>query len=189
MTPSIRLTAPVLGTPDPPGLARFYQRLLGWPIRDDEPDWATLRPADGSTGLSFQLEPDHVPPVWPPQPGTQQMQQHLDLLVDDLDAATATALEAGAEQIGGHEDRHERVHLDTTMFATDFTERGSNAFDRALLPRLSDLRGKVLLGSDFPSIPYAYAHQLQALHRLELGEDWLRAVLWHNGARLFRIAA
>jgi predicted TIM-barrel fold metal-dependent hydrolase len=30
---------------------------------------------------------------------------------------------------------------------------------------------------------------LAALHRLELGEDWLRAVLWHNGARLFRISA
>ena len=81
--------------------------------------------------------------------------------------------------------RYERVHLDTTMFATDFTERGRNAFDRAELPRLSDLRRKVLLGSDFPSIPYAYAHQLEALHRLGLGEDWLRAVLWENGARLF----
>ena len=65
----VRLTAAVLGTPDPRGLARFYQRLLDWPIRDDEPEWATLRPADGGTGLSFQLEEDHVPPVWPPQPG------------------------------------------------------------------------------------------------------------------------
>ena len=69
MTPRFTLTAAVLGTPDPKGLARFYQRLLGWPIRDDEPDWATLRPADGGTGLSFQLEADHVPPVWPPVPG------------------------------------------------------------------------------------------------------------------------
>jgi predicted TIM-barrel fold metal-dependent hydrolase len=83
-------------------------------------------------------------------------------------------------------ERYERVHLDTTMFATDFTER-LMPFDRAHRPRLSDLRAKVLLGSDFPSIPYAYAHQLQALHRLELGEEWLRAVLWENGARLFGI--
>ena len=29
---SFTLTAAVLGTPDPQGLARFYQRLLGWPI-------------------------------------------------------------------------------------------------------------------------------------------------------------
>ena len=114
MTANIRLTAPVLGTPDPQGLARFYQRLLGWPIRDDEPEWATLRPPDGSTGLSFQLEADHVPPVWPPEPGTQQMQMHLDLEVDDLGAAAAVAVDAGAEQIGGHEDDDEigRVYRD-----------------------------------------------------------------------------
>jgi catechol 2,3-dioxygenase-like lactoylglutathione lyase family enzyme len=106
-----KLTATVLGTPDPRGLARFYQRLLGWPMRDDEPDWATLRPADGSTGLSFQLEEDHVPPVWPPEPGAQQMQQHLDLEVDDLEGACALAEEAGARRIGGHDDEHELVRV------------------------------------------------------------------------------
>jgi predicted TIM-barrel fold metal-dependent hydrolase len=83
-------------------------------------------------------------------------------------------------------ERYERVHLDTTMFATDFTEQ-LMPFDRADLPRLSDLRAKILLGSDFPSIPYPYAHQLAALHRLGLGEEWLRAVLWENGARLFGV--
>jgi predicted TIM-barrel fold metal-dependent hydrolase len=83
-------------------------------------------------------------------------------------------------------ERYERVHLDTTMFATDFTER-LMPFDAADLPRLGALRDKVLLGSDFPSIPYAYAHQLAALHRLGLGEEWLRAVLWENGARLFGV--
>ncbi|KQS69088.1 amidohydrolase family protein [Modestobacter sp. Leaf380] len=81
-------------------------------------------------------------------------------------------------------ERYEGVHLDTTMFATDFTER-LMPFDRSLLPRLGALRDKVLLGSDFPAIPYPYAHQLAALQRLELGEDWLRAVVWGNGARLF----
>ena len=111
MSPRIELTAAVLGTPDPRGLARFYQRLLGWPLRDDTDEWATLRPADGRTGLSFQRETDHVPPVWPPEPGAQQMQQHLDLLVDDLDAACALAEEAGAEAAGGHEDDDEIVRV------------------------------------------------------------------------------
>jgi uncharacterized protein len=85
-------------------------------------------------------------------------------------------------------ERYERVHLDTTMFATDFTQR-LMPFDPVDRPRLSALRAKVLLGSDFPSIPYAYAHQLAALHRLDLGEEWLRAVLWENGARLFGLEA
>ncbi|MFW3172460.1 amidohydrolase family protein [Geodermatophilus sp. CPCC 206100] len=83
-------------------------------------------------------------------------------------------------------ERYERVHLDTTMFATDFTER-LMPFDHSQRNRLRELEHKVLLGSDFPTIPYPYADQLAALHRLDLGEEWLRAVLWHNGARLFTI--
>ena len=109
--PHAVLTATVLRTQDPRGLARFYQRLLDWPLRDDTAEWATLRPADGGTGLSFQLEADHVPPVWPPQPGTQQMQQHLDLEVEDLDAACALAEEAGARPLGGHEEDGEVVRV------------------------------------------------------------------------------
>ena len=97
VTPSFRLTAAVLGTPDPPGLARFYQRLLGWPIRDDEPDWVTLRPADGGTGLSFQLETDHVPPVWPAgRRRPSRCSCTSTSQVDDLAAAAAIALAAGA---------------------------------------------------------------------------------------------
>jgi uncharacterized protein len=81
----------------------------------------------------------------------------------------------------------ERVHLDTTMAFTDFFEEMA-AFPRELLPRLRDLGGKVLLGSDFPNIPYPYAHQLEALERLDLGEEWLRRVCWTNGLSLFGAA-
>jgi predicted TIM-barrel fold metal-dependent hydrolase len=80
------------------------------------------------------------------------------------------------------------VHLDTTMAGTDFTERFA-PMPQGYVPRLAGLREKVVLGSDFPNIPYAYAHQLQALDRLGLGDDWLRAVLWQNGARLMRLSS
>jgi len=43
----------------------------------------------------------------------------------------------------------------------------------------------VLLGSDFPNIPYAYAEQIAGLVRLGFGDPWLRAVCWENAARLF----
>ncbi|MGY1593819.1 VOC family protein [Geodermatophilus sp. SYSU D00708] len=111
MTPAIRLTAAVLGTPDPRGLARFYGRLLGWPLRDDDPEWATLRPEDGGPGLSFQLEADHVPPVWPPERGTQQMQQHLDFEVADLAAASAHAEAVGARLLSHYTEPHEDVRI------------------------------------------------------------------------------
>ena len=105
--PRMTLTSTVLGTPDPRGLARFYADLLGWPIGTDEPEWVTLRP--GGPGLSFQLETDHVPPVWPPKRGTQQMQVHLDFQVDDLAAASAVAEEAGARLLNAYTDPHEDV--------------------------------------------------------------------------------
>jgi len=79
-------------------------------------------------------------------------------------------------------ERYERVRLDTTMVFTDFF---GVEYPDALLPRLVDLQHKVLLGSDFATIPYPYAHQLEGLQRLDLGDDWLRSVCWENGVRLF----
>lgn len=76
-----------------------------------------------------------------------------------------------------------RVHLDTTMAFTDFTQ-ARMPFPSELRPQLVEFGERILLGSDFPNTPYPYAHQLEALQRLELGEDWLRAVLHDNGARL-----
>jgi uncharacterized protein len=78
-------------------------------------------------------------------------------------------------------ERYDEVRLDTTMVFTDFFP----AYPAELVPRLRDLGHKVLLGSDFPTIPYPYAHQLEGLARLDLGDDWLRAVCWENGACLF----
>lgn len=79
---------------------------------------------------------------------------------------------------------HERVCLDTTMVFTDFFEAEA-PYPSALRDRLVDLQPRVLLGSDFPTIPYAYAHQLEGVERLGLGDDWLRAVCWENGVRMF----
>lgn len=77
----------------------------------------------------------------------------------------------------------DRVHLDTTMAFTDFFEEMA-PYPPELFPRLADLGDRVLLGSDYPNIPYPYAHQLECLERLGLGQDWLRRVCWDNAAAL-----
>ncbi|MEU4339097.1 amidohydrolase family protein [Micromonospora lupini] len=86
-------------------------------------------------------------------------------------------------------ESYERVRLDTTMAFTPFFDRFV-PFPADELPRLRDLglAGKVLLGSDFPNIPYPYADQLTGLARLNLGDDWLRAVCWNNAATLFDLS-
>jgi hypothetical protein len=79
------------------------------------------------------------------------------------------------------------VHLDTTMALTPFTE-AMMPFPRELVPRLADLQDRIVLGTDFPNIPYEYAVQLASLDALELGDAWLRSVCWDNGARLLGLA-
>jgi uncharacterized protein len=110
----------------------------------------------------------------------------LRTLLERHPTLTAVVAHAGAPEYADFlaiAEEYPRVHLDTTMAFTDFFEEMA-PFPRELLPRLRDLGDRVLLGSDFPNLPYPYAHQLEALERLELGEDWLRRVCWENAAAL-----
>jgi predicted TIM-barrel fold metal-dependent hydrolase len=83
-------------------------------------------------------------------------------------------------------ERYDGVHLDTSMAFTDFFAE-SLPYPRELLPRLGELRERVVFGSDFPTLPFPYADQLDQLADLGLGDDWLRAVCWGNAARLLGI--
>ena len=85
-----QLQCVVLDCPDAPGLARFYQALLGGAVNQADPRWAVN--ADFSTlhmesGLvfGFQRVPDFRAPQWPASAHPQQF--HLDLDVPDLDQA------------------------------------------------------------------------------------------------------
>ena len=81
---------------------------------------------------------------------------------------------------------YERVALDTTMIFTEFFDTLA-PFPASELPlaRELGLAGKILLGSDFPNIPYPYARQIAGLVRLGFGDAWLRAVCWGNPVAMF----
>ncbi|MFI7604616.1 VOC family protein [Micromonospora sp. NPDC049366] len=111
-TPRLTLSTTVLDSPAPRDLAAFYQRLLGWSREEDEEDWIVLRPPGGGTGLAIQREAAYVRPVWPAGPGDPQMMVHLDIEVDDLDAASAHAVAAGAVLADFQPQDDVRVHLD-----------------------------------------------------------------------------
>ncbi|MFG2371285.1 VOC family protein [Streptomyces sp. NPDC048504] len=107
------LTTVVFDAPDAHELADFYCRLLGYVVREDEPDWVVIVPPAGGTGLSFQTEPEYVPPVWPTRkPGEQQMMLHLDIEVDDLAGETARAVAEGATLADYQPQDHVRVFFD-----------------------------------------------------------------------------
>jgi uncharacterized protein len=159
---------------------KVHVQVGGFDVSDpllDEP-WGLV--AEAGTPVVLHAGSGPVPGMHTgPEPVAALLRRHpmLTLVVAHLGAPEYAEFLALAEQ-------HERVHLDTTMVFTDFFEDSEGKFPASLLPRLVDLGDRVLLGSDFPNIPHPYRHQVEALERLGLGDDWLRAVLWENAARL-----
>lgn len=110
--PCMMLSGVVLDAPDPRALADFYRRLLGWETRNEDDTWVTLNPPGGGPALSFQAEPAYVRPTWPSGREHQQMMAHLDVEVDDLDAAGAYATAQGATLAEFQPQKTVRVYLD-----------------------------------------------------------------------------
>lgn len=110
--PRLTLSTVVLDAPDPAALADFYRRLLGWTVDAAEPNWVKISGPDGGTALSFQTETAYARPTWPADPGDQQMMLHLDIQVDDLEAAGAHAIAQGAVLAEYQPQDDVRVYLD-----------------------------------------------------------------------------
>jgi predicted enzyme related to lactoylglutathione lyase len=82
----------VIDCPDPGALAAFYATMLDWKT-EVQADWVDIR-ADYGQCISFQKVERYTAPEWPGQEHPQQM--HLDVVVDDLDAAEAEVIALGA---------------------------------------------------------------------------------------------
>jgi len=82
--------------------------------------------------------------------------------------------------------RAPNVYLDTTMVGTDYAHQHFGPLPDGYLDTMSELAEKIVLGTDFPTIPYSYSHQIAALHNWGLGDEWMRNVLWHTSVKLLR---
>jgi catechol 2,3-dioxygenase-like lactoylglutathione lyase family enzyme len=110
--PSFRIATVCIDCDDAGAMADFYGRLLGWEATIREPHWVLVRDPAGGTGLSFQAERGYRPPTWPEEPSGQDKMLHLDIQVDDLDAAVAHALAVGARLAEYQPQERVRVMLD-----------------------------------------------------------------------------
>jgi uncharacterized protein len=159
---------------------KVHVQVGGFDLRDPalDPVWGTL--AEAGTPVVVHAGSGPVPTeLTGPGPLLDVLTRHPRL--------TAVVAHMGAPEYREFlemAERFERTHLDTTMAFTEFFEDAA-PFPPELLPRLRDLGDKVLLGTDFPAIPYPYAHQLEVLDGLGMTGEWLRAVCWENGTRLF----
>ena len=78
----------------------FWAGMLGGRVLTDT-DFHSVFDADDRWAIGVQLAPNHEPPDWPD--GNEQ-QIHLDLHVDDLPTAHATAIALGARLLQAADD-------------------------------------------------------------------------------------
>ncbi|WP_067688959.1 VOC family protein [Nocardia jejuensis] len=90
------LRSVVLDCKHPAELARFYRKLLGGTVEDEDAGWSVLTDPQGLR-LAFQLAPDHEPPKFPDTRGSQQI--HLDITVGDIELAEPDVLRLGATRV------------------------------------------------------------------------------------------
>jgi catechol 2,3-dioxygenase-like lactoylglutathione lyase family enzyme len=110
--PALRLETVCIDCADAHAMADFYGRLLGWEITISEPRWVLMRDPSGGVGLSFQAESDYRAPTWPERVNGQDKMLHLDIRVDDLDAAVEHALASGARLAEHQPQDRVRVMVD-----------------------------------------------------------------------------
>jgi len=103
-----RFPSIVIDCPDPAALANFYGAMLNWKV-EVRPGWAETRAEYGQC-ITFQQVESPNRPQWPGQDVPQQM--HLDVIVDDLDAAEAAVLDLGATKHEHQPGTSFRVFLD-----------------------------------------------------------------------------
>jgi len=94
-----RLHHLIVDCPDPMAEARFWSAVLGDPITYADDDFTVVSASTAASGLAFQRAPGLTPSTWPDPAVPQQM--HLDVMVDDQDAAGEAVLALGARRLPG----------------------------------------------------------------------------------------
>lgn len=112
----IKLSAFTLDCKNPYELAKFYGALLQWEIPYQEEAYVIAAPPGipqgAYPGITFQKNPDYIPPVWPEEAEAQQQMAHLDFAVDDLEKAVQHAIHCGASLAGKQFSESWRVLFD-----------------------------------------------------------------------------
>ena len=96
--PNTTVMGVMLDCPDAKELSGFYAELLGKPVTY-EADGVAMIGDDGAQPVMFQQVESYTAPRWGDPSRPQQI--HLDVTVDDVEAAERAALAIGATRLPG----------------------------------------------------------------------------------------
>ena len=108
----------------------------------------------------------------------------LERVLADHPALKVCVPHLGADEFADYRrllERYDNLWLDTAMVLTDYLPCKAP-------PRLSELRAdRVMYGTDFPHLPFAWDRELRRLCELDLPEESLERILGENAMEFFSI--
>ncbi|MBI5494383.1 MAG: amidohydrolase [Deltaproteobacteria bacterium] len=121
-------------------------------------------------------------PAYPVDPRETCAAWKVDRVLRDHPRLRLVVPHLGADEFNGYAElleKHDNLWLDTTMVLADYFAIEN---PRRLVEARPD---RVLYGTDFPNLPYAWDRELRRTAALALRPDDVEAVLGGNAARLF----
>ena len=78
-------------------------------------------------------------------------------------------------------EKYDTLWLDTAMTITNYFPM------KETVPLNQYRSNRIMYGSDFPNIPYAWDRELKVIRNADISQDTLKKICWENGADFFDI--
>ena len=123
-------------------------------------------------------------PAYPCDPYALCSAENLEQVIKTYPGLRVCVPHLGADEFDTYHrliDSYDNLWLDTTMTLADYLP-----FDN--VPDLATMRAdRLIFGSDFPNLPYAWDRELQRIARLNLAPQRLTNLLSQNAVEFYRI--
>jgi predicted TIM-barrel fold metal-dependent hydrolase len=123
-------------------------------------------------------------PAYPCDPYVLCSADKLEQVLKDFPNLNICVPHLGADEFGDYRkmlEKYDNLWLDTTMTLAEYLPMD-------YFPNLADMRvDRIIFGTDFPNLPYAWDREIKRLFRLNLSENTLARILGQNALEFYGI--
>ena len=123
-------------------------------------------------------------PAYPCDPYTLCSAEKLERVLKDYPLLKVCVPHLGADEFDAYQamlEKYDNLWLDTTMTLAEYLPM--NYF-----PKLAEMRAdRIIFGTDFPNLPYAWDREIKRLVHLKLAEETLAGILGRNAVKFYKI--
>lgn len=123
-------------------------------------------------------------PAYPCDPYTLCSAEKLERVLKDYPRLKVCVPHLGADEFDAYQtmlEKYDNLWLDTTMTLADYLPMD-------YFPKLAEMRAdRIIFGTDFPNLPYAWDREIKRLVQLNLAEDALAGILGRNAVEFYDI--